>query len=178
MGTEAVRKRLPEGWRAWPMLVSSLLSSCGAGVAAVVASSGSSGGGTTPALDSFVVESPKVSRARLRLAASQAVRVGLFYDFGQGERPMSTLRDAADNELDGNEVDLTANEVQLSWDFAAEPGGKAGFTPGVRLKAKHGGAVIGGGELTLGLGNDAPEVRSIDEIDIDPDEGEASGTTG
>jgi hypothetical protein len=160
------------------VLACSLLSSCGAGVVAVVASSGSSGGGTTPALDSFVVESPKVPRARLRLDASQAVRVGLFYDFGQGERPMSTLRDALLNEIDGNEVDLTASEVLLDWDFAAEPGGTAGFTPGVRLMAKRGGAVISGGELTLGLGNDAPEVLSIDEIDVDPDEGEASGTTG
>src|SRR5262245_20825022 len=107
METEGMRRRLPEGRRVALALACGLFSSCGAGVAGVVASSGSSSGGTTPALDSFEVRSPKVSPAHLRLTANQAVPVGLFYDFGHGERPMSELHDAAGNAIVGNEVDLT-----------------------------------------------------------------------
>src|SRR5262245_54851629 len=181
MQTEGMRRRSPGDRRVPLVLACGLLSSCGAGVAAVVASSGSSGGGTTPALDSFVVESPKVSPAKLKLDASQAVRVGLFFDLGLGgpEQPMTKLMTNL-GPLTGNEVDLPESEIELDWDFAAEPGVTGAFVPSVKLMAKRGGSVISGGELTLspGLGNDAPEVLSIDEIDIDPDEGEASGTTG
>jgi hypothetical protein len=142
----------------------------------VAANSGGSGGGTTPALNSFVDVNPKVSPSELLLDASQPVRVGLFYDLGQGETAMSTLEG-----IEGNEVDLAAGVTPLEWNFAAEPGIRGTrFRPGVRLLAKRGATVISGGELPLapGLGNDAPEIVSIDQIDIDPEQGEASGTTG
>src|SRR5262245_16353922 len=108
METEGMRERLTWGQRAPLALALGLLSGCGAGVAAVAATSGSGGGGTTPALDSFVVENPKVSPIVLRLDASQAVRVGLFYDLGHGAGPqaMTTLEFIA-----GNEVDLPATEA-------------------------------------------------------------------
>src|SRR5262245_9848182 len=176
METEGVRERLPGGRRTGLILVIGILPGCGAGVAAVAASSGGSGGGTTPALDSFVVDGPKVSPCRLRLDASQAVRVGLFFDSGHGEQAMSRLRDLADNEVDGKEVDLTASEVQLDWDFAAEPGGTARFVPNGKLMAKRGGSVISGGELTLspGLGNDAPVVHAVAPMPTDPSNPEES----
>jgi hypothetical protein len=135
-----------------------LLAACGAGVAAVVAGTSGSSSGSTPALNAFVVESPRVSPAKLVLDASQAVSVALFFDTGQGELPMQHLTGVA-----GNEVSLAAGvNPPIEWDFAAEIG--AGFTPGVRLVARHGGAPISGGELTLGLGNDAPEILSIQPV--------------
>jgi hypothetical protein len=158
------------------VLLLALLPACGAGTAAVVAGSGDSGGGgTTPALDLFAVESPRVATScQLRLDASAPVRVALFYDRGLGERALTTL-----DRVSGNELDLPAGEFVIGWNFASEPGiGTTGFTPDVRLMAKLGGSVIGGGELTLGLGNDAPEILALDQIDIDEDEEQASGTTG
>jgi len=174
METKTGRDRMPGG-RGAAALALGLLSGCGAGVAGVAASAGGESGGTTPALDVFAVEGPKVSPCRLRLDASQAVRVGLFFDLGRGDgtQALTRLEGTA-----GNVVDLPASEVTLEWDFAREPGLAASYTPGVKLVALRGGAPIGGGTLELGLGNDAPEVLSIDQIDVDPDSGEASGTTG
>ena len=101
------------------MAASSLLASCGAGVAAVAASSDSGGGGSTPALTAFEVETPKVSPTRLRFDANQAVRVALSFvdpSAGPDEHPM-TLTGVA-----GNEVNLPAGESFVRWEFEPDLG--------------------------------------------------------
>lgn len=145
------------------------LGSCGAGTAGIVAGSNGSGGGTTPALEVFGVENPKISPCRLRLDASQAVRVGLFYDLGAGELPM-TLRPGP--RVTGNEVELSASEETIEWDFESDLA-TTGYQPGVRLVVKRGGALVSGGELTLGMGNDAPVIESA----IPPAVAEVAGIT-
>src|SRR5262245_21468827 len=150
---------------AWPrrlalagtLVLTCSLASCGAGVAAVVASAGGSSGGSTPALNAFEVVTPKVSPTQLRFDASQPVRVALFYDLGDpaGEQAMTRLG------VTGNEVSLPAGESFLTWNFEAELG-TTKFLPGVRLVVHlPGGPPINGGELTLGMGNDAPTIEGV-----------------
>src|SRR5688572_9722218 len=115
-------------------LAAALLPGCGAGVVAAVAGSGGSGGdGPEPVLEAFALDGAKVSPGRLRLGASQPVRVALLYDLGGGEEPMTRLEGVV-----GNEVDVPADEVvTLDWDFAAEAGiGTAELVPGVTLVAR------------------------------------------
>ncbi|HEX6884462.1 MAG TPA: FG-GAP-like repeat-containing protein [Planctomycetota bacterium] len=156
-----------------PVLLASLLPACGAGTAAVLSGSDDSGGGTAPMLESFEVASPRSSPSLLVLDASQPMRVALYFDLGlgAGEQALTRL-----DGITGNEVDLPAGELALSWDFTAELG--AGLHEDVRLTARLGGGLLSGGELALDLGNDAPVVRSLEHIDLDPVAGEAVGTTG
>jgi|SRR5262245_6298689 len=106
--------------RAWPFLVVGFVSSCGAGVVAVVASSGSSGGGTTPSLNGFTVDEPKISPAGLVIDARQAVRVALTFDAGGGEHAMHLLGGVPGT---GNEVSLAAGvNPAIQWDFASDLG--------------------------------------------------------
>jgi hypothetical protein len=155
---EALRKGRARRLALLLSLAPSILASCGAGVAAVAASAGGSSGDSTPALNAFEVETPKVSPTRLRFDASQAVRVALFFDAGApaGEQAMAELDGVASNE-----VSLPAGESFLKWDFATELG-TARFKPGVRLVARvPGGPPISGGELLLGMGNDPPEIEAV-----------------
>src|SRR5262245_36795067 len=103
----------------WAALSCSL-ASCGSGTLAVVAGTADSSSGSTPALNSFVVQNPKTSPALLVLDASQAMRVALSYDAGDalGERPMQHLVGPTSNE-----VDLVAGvNPALEWNFASELG--------------------------------------------------------
>lgn len=133
------------------------LSGCGAGTAAVVAGTGDSGSGSAPALDSFGVERPKLAPCVLRFEASQATRVALFYELDQGERAMTGLTGSGSS---GNEIDLVAGETLVEWDFEDDLDGGA-FRKEVRLVAKRGGSPLTGGELVVGLGNDAPTVDQV-----------------
>jgi hypothetical protein len=120
---------------------------------------------SNPALNAFLVQNPKTSPARLVLDASQALRVAMSFDAGQGERAVTQLSGPG---ITGNEVDLPAGETQLDWDFASEFG-TASFIPDVRLIASFSGSVISGGELVVDLGNDAPVIA------IEPAASEVSG---
>jgi hypothetical protein len=154
MSERSTRRRVPL------VLVCGLLSGCGAGVAAVVASSGSSSGGTTPSLNGFTVDQPKISPASLVLDARQAVRVALTFDAGGGEHPMKLLGGPV-----GNEVSLSAGvNPPIQWDFESDLGDTR-FKPSVHLIARRpGGEVLGGGEIALGMGNDAPVIEVEDPL--------------
>src|SRR5262245_4315820 len=131
----------------------------------LTACSADEGTDTPPALRVFEVVVPELSPAQLRLGATRATRIALFYDAGGGERALGRL---AGPGVSSNAVNLTAGETLLDWDFAAELG-SGSLRTGVRLIARSlAGAPVPGGELTLDLGNDAPVV-ALEPLDPEVD---------
>jgi hypothetical protein len=134
---------------------------CGAGIAGVAASSDSGGGGDVPpAITAFTVKDPKESdQATLGFTLSRRATVELRYRLATGaEHRME--------QVGTNPRAFEAGMPSIPWNFAGEPGLAASFTPGVLVFARIPGVQEepreGENALTLGMGNDAPEIAVED----------------
>ena len=150
------------------------LGGCGFGTAAVIGSSGGGSSNGPPAISGFdVVDpdtsgAPKRSPAEIRFVLADTENDSATVEFlyqppNEPQAPMAHLPD-----LPSNPVVLSATKQgtqhTIAWDFASEDElyRDARFTDGVVVYVRVNGAapVPGTNEITIGLGNDPPEISA------------------